>query len=79
MTIDPTPDALTRAFNAIVENRLMPALVFRKSLASVLDTCARTMSSSAVSQEAELYPVIKRCMVWPRARIMCRRSTAIDR
>lgn len=38
----PDPDVLTRVFSPMVENRLMPALVFLKSFVSVLDTCAST-------------------------------------
>lgn len=43
------PDVLTRVSNAIVENRMMPGLVFLQFFVSVLDTCASAMSSSTVS------------------------------
>ena len=75
----PDPDALMRVFSAMVENCLMPALVCLKSFVSVLDTCASTMSSSAESQEAELYRVSRSCSVWLRATMMWKRRTQIDK
>lgn len=68
-----------RLCSAIVEQRLMPALVFATSSVFVLDVCASRTNPSTVSQHAELRWVIKRRNVCGSPDMMWRRRIAMER